>query len=249
MQVSRFGREFEIARCRSVVKVAIPQRRGSELPMTAMRRSGVMCAPRPGLRVRRSRRRRLSRSGRAARRASATGSRSESLAGYATRALNPLAPTSMLARPPPTKIACPIDSAANPIAAWPSSTRIQVSDSASSAQLEPAGSSIRSSTKCWLATRTVRLGVRCVGCRGGRSGQALATATPLSIVQFALPAIVEQAKCRVAALLNLGEHDAGADGVDGAGRNEDDVAFRNRRAIERDRRSSRPRSPRAIAAA
>ena len=43
--------------------------------------------------------------------------RSDALAGYATRALSPLAPTSMLARPPPTKIACPIDSAANPIAA------------------------------------------------------------------------------------------------------------------------------------
>ena len=30
MQVCRFGREFEIARCRSVENVAIPQRRGSE---------------------------------------------------------------------------------------------------------------------------------------------------------------------------------------------------------------------------
>ena len=47
-------------------------------------------------------------------------------------------------------------------------------------------------------------------------------------VQFTLSAVVEQAECRVAALLNLGEHDAGADRVDGAGRNEDDIAFRNR---------------------
>ena len=47
-------------------------------------------------------------------------------------------------------------------------------------------------------------------------------------VQFALPAIVEQAECRVAVLLNFGQHDAGADGVDGAGRNVDDVAFGNR---------------------
>ena len=30
-------------------------------------------------------------------------------------------------------------------------------------------------------------------------------------VQFTLSAVVEQAECRVAALLNLGEHDAGAD--------------------------------------
>src|SRR5258705_5369385 len=47
-------------------------------------------------------------------------------------------------------------------------------------------------------------------------------------VQFTLSAVVEQAECRVAALLNLGEHDAGAESVDGAGRNEDDIAFRNR---------------------
>ena len=42
MQVSRFGRDVDIACCRSVVKVAIPQRRGNELPITAIRRSGVM---------------------------------------------------------------------------------------------------------------------------------------------------------------------------------------------------------------
>src|SRR5258705_10935076 len=47
-------------------------------------------------------------------------------------------------------------------------------------------------------------------------------------VQFTLSAVVEQAECRVAALLNLAEHDAGAEGVNGAGRNEDDIAFRNR---------------------
>ncbi len=47
-------------------------------------------------------------------------------------------------------------------------------------------------------------------------------------VQFTLPAVVEQAERRVAALLNLGKHDTGAERVDGAGRNEDDVAFRNR---------------------
>src|SRR5258707_626931 len=46
MQVSKFGREFAIARSRSVVKVAMPQRRVNELPITAMRRSGVMSAPR-----------------------------------------------------------------------------------------------------------------------------------------------------------------------------------------------------------
>ena len=45
MQVSRSGRDVDIACCRSVVKVAIPQRRGSELPMKATRRSGVMPVP------------------------------------------------------------------------------------------------------------------------------------------------------------------------------------------------------------
>jgi len=47
-------------------------------------------------------------------------------------------------------------------------------------------------------------------------------------VQFTLSAVVEQAECRVAALLNLRQHDAGAESVDGAGRNEDDITFRNR---------------------
>ena len=51
---------------------------------------------------------------------------------------------------------------------------------------------------------------------------------PVVFVQFALPAIVEQAKCRWPLLLNLGQHDAGADGVDGTGRDVDDVTSGNR---------------------
>src|SRR5882757_5148384 len=51
---------------------------------------------------------------------------------------------------------------------------------------------------------------------------------PVVFVQFALPAIVEQAECRVAALLDFCEHDAGADGVDGSGRDVDDVALDSR---------------------
>ncbi|OIQ63594.1 hypothetical protein GALL_548650 [mine drainage metagenome] len=47
-------------------------------------------------------------------------------------------------------------------------------------------------------------------------------------VQLALPAIIEQTESRVAVLLDFGEHDAGAYGVDRAGRDEDDVAFRDR---------------------
>ena len=54
---------------------------------------------------------------------------------------------------------------------------------------------------------------------------------PVVFVQFALPAIVEQAECRVAALLNFCEHDAGADGVDGAGRDVDDITFGNRSPV------------------
>ena len=45
------------------------------------------------------------------------------------------------------------------------------------------------------------------------------------LVQLARPAVVEQTEGRVAVLLNLGEHDPGAYGVDGAGRDEDDVAL------------------------
>src|SRR5258708_36826797 len=52
-------------------------------------------------------------------------------------------------------------------------------------------------------------------------------------MQFALPAVVEQAECRVATLLNLGEHDAGAYGVDRAGTAQDDVAFSGRTPLAR----------------
>ena len=34
MELCRFFREFEIAQCRSVVNVAIPQRRGNECPIS-----------------------------------------------------------------------------------------------------------------------------------------------------------------------------------------------------------------------
>ena len=44
-------------------------------------------------------------------------------------------------------------------------------------------------------------------------------------VELAAPAVIEQAERRVATLLNLGKHDPGADGVDRAGGDEDDVAF------------------------
>src|ERR1700712_4087273 len=54
---------------------------------------------------------------------------------------------------------------------------------------------------------------------------------PVVFMQFALPAIVEQAECRVAVLLNFSQYDAGADGVDGAGRDVDDVAFRDRAPV------------------
>src|ERR1700730_3416222 len=65
----------------------------------------------------------------------------------------------------------------------------------------------------WIARRSKRPGV------GHRDA--------IVFVQFARTAIVEQAEGRVAMLLNFGEHDTGADGMDGAGGNEDDVAWRN----------------------
>jgi hypothetical protein len=51
-------------------------------------------------------------------------------------------------------------------------------------------------------------------------------------VQLALPAIVEQAERRVAALLNLGKYDARADSVDRTGRNDDDVTYDGRTPID-----------------
>src|SRR5260370_34030048 len=47
-------------------------------------------------------------------------------------------------------------------------------------------------------------------------------------VQLALPAIVEQTEGRVATLLNLGKHNAGAYRVNCAGRYDDDVVFGDR---------------------
>src|SRR5579863_1368345 len=46
-------------------------------------------------------------------------------------------------------------------------------------------------------------------------------------VQFARSAIVEQAERGVATLLYFGQHDTSAESMDGAGRDEDDIAFRN----------------------
>src|SRR5258708_1781849 len=136
MQVSRSRCDVDTACCRSVVKVAIPQRRGSELAITAMRASGGMSRPRQT--------RLISESGRAA------GDR--------------------------------------------------------------AG---------WRGGEASRTGLSLSRPRVGNSTGAF-------FMQFALPAVVEQAECRVATLLNLGEYDAGAYGVDRAGRDEDDVAFRDR---------------------
>ena len=48
------------------------------------------------------------------------------------------------------------------------------------------------------------------------------------LMQFAPPAVIEQPECRVTLLLNFGQHDAGAEGVDRASRDKDDIAFRNR---------------------
>ena len=47
-------------------------------------------------------------------------------------------------------------------------------------------------------------------------------------VDFALPAMVEQTIRRVAALLDFGQHESRADGVDGAGRDKDDIVLADR---------------------
>ncbi len=60
------------------------------------------------------------------------------------------------------------------------------------------------------------------------------------LVQLALPAEIEQAECRVAALLDLGEHDIGADGVDRAGGDEDHVALRDRTPLHKARNRAVP---------
>ena len=52
--------------------------------------------------------------------------------------------------------------------------------------------------------------------RGSRDGRANGGIR----MQFAITAMVEQSKRRVAALLNLGDHESGANRVNGAGRND-----------------------------
>ena len=84
---------------------------------------------------------------------------------------------------------------------------------------------------------------------GVRCGHAWATATPLSSCNSRCRAIVEQAECRIAALLNFGKHDAGADGVDGAGRDVDDVVLRNRAPVNQIGDRAIPGSRPAIAGA
>ena len=233
-----------IACCRSVVKVAIPQRRGSELPMKAIRRSGVMSAPRQGLSDCGERGEQLGRAGLVDCSPSFCNKRIDRI-GLPDRRSEPLSPSAADFDAGATAVDEDrlADRRAQPVRsrAWPSSTRIQVSGSACSAQFELA----RQFNPLEHEMRACDED-RSLGGEAARTGLAFeaarhaATATPLSFVQFALPAIVEQAECRVAALLNFGEHDAGADGVDRAGRDEDDVAFRDRTPLRRDRRSSRP---------
>jgi len=50
----------------------------------------------------------------------------------------------------------------------------------------------------------------------------------LALATIALPAMIEKAKRRVASLLDFGEHQSRANGVDGAGRDEDDIVFPDR---------------------
>jgi hypothetical protein len=50
-------------------------------------------------------------------------------------------------------------------------------------------------------------------------------------VQRALPSKIEQAECRVAALLNFSKYDTGTDGVDGACRDVDHIALRDRTPV------------------
>src|SRR5579864_3210537 len=67
---------------------------------------------------------------------------------------------------------------------------------------------------------------------------------PIVDVQFTRSVIVEQAECGVAALLNLGQYDAAAEGVDGAGRDEDNIALRNLTPLNQfDDRAARDRCP------
>ena len=228
MQVSRSGREVDIACCRSVVKVAIPQRRGSELPMngdTAERRHVCTSTISAGLGERTADvpadldiwspdccsndidwiRSRIS----------------DQAAHSGGSGLNVGA------------IRFDKDGVADRRAVGPIRAR--------PVDHQDPGFSLGMERPVRIRREVDPLEHKMRACDQGRSSRGETSRTGLGLsrpgigdgdgvvfVQFALPAIVEQTERRVAVLLNLGEHDAGAYGVDGAGRDEDDVAFRDR---------------------
>ena len=142
----------------------------------------------------------------------------------------------------------PSSTSNDPARALPLTTRSQVSRSASRHQVEFGARSIRSNTKCELETRSVRSSVSRVRCAPeiGRAG--VRHRNCVLDVKLTLPAVIEKTKRRVAALLDLRNHEPCTDRVDRSGGHENGVARMHRAATRQDPRSSRRRWPDAIAA-
>ena len=84
-----------------------------------------------------------------------------------------------------------------------------------------------------------------IGWRAKRPG--IGDCHAVVFVQFALSAIVEQPVRRITTLLNFGKHDARADGVNGTGRDVDDLALGNRTPLDQfDDRTVPDRRPQVL---
>jgi hypothetical protein len=136
----------------------------------------------------------------------------------------PVAPGCISVQSACAKTASPGARSNDPTRAPPLTTSSQVSRSASRRQAESAARSSLSNTKCALATSSVRASV---GGLARTEGTGIRGRDCLLGVKLTLPAVVEQAECRVAALLDLRDHESGADRVDRPGGHDYDVARRH----------------------
>ena len=145
------------------------------------------------------------------------------------------------------KMASPAKAFIGPIRAWPSRTRTQVSFSASSSQFDLGGKFNPFKDEMRVAASRVLAVGEALGARLAFGRPRFGGRHSLVDVNLPFPAVVEQTKRRIASLLDFGNRQARADGVNRAGGDVNDIVLHNTRAREPDPRSNRPRSRSAIA--
>src|SRR5258706_9134018 len=120
--------------------------------------------------------------------------------------------------------ASPANAFNSPIRAWPSMTKSHVSCSAWSSQFDFDKRSIRSSTNgdeqgSGIGEAPLNGLAFSQSCMRGRHG--------VVDVKFSLPAVVEKAEGHVASLLDLGNHESRADGMNRTSWHENDVVLQD----------------------